>query len=98
MPAKSPPPTAPESPPLVQASLLPRLFAVLFGSFLGLALLKFGNPPIMEKYTTTPEDIYQVIFASPWPIGWAYILLGGLVIAGLLAVRWRRAAPLWITG
>lgn len=96
MPAKSPPPTAPESPPLVQASLLPRLFAVLFGSFLGLALLKFGNPPIMEKYTTTPEDIYQVIFASPWPIGWAYVMLGALVVAGLFAVRWRPAAPLWI--
>ena len=98
MPAKSPPPAAPESPALVQPSLLPRVFAALFGAFLGLALLKFGNPPIMEKYTTTPEDIYQVIFASPWPIGWAYVMIGGLVVAGLFAVRWRPAAPLWIVG
>jgi hypothetical protein len=98
MPPKSPTPKASDLPALFGGDLLPRVFAALFGGFLGLGLLKFGNPPIMEKYTTTPEDIYQVIFASPWPIGWAYILLGGLVIAGLLAVRWRRAAPLWITG
>jgi len=28
--------------------LLPRIFAGLFGAFLGLSLLKFGNPPILE--------------------------------------------------
>ena len=86
MTAKSSPARAPELPHLFGASLLPRVFAALFGAFLGLGLLKFGNPPIMEKYTTNPEDIYQVIFASPWPIGWAYVLLGGLVFAGLFAV------------
>ena len=36
--------------------LLLRVFAGLFGGFLGLVLLKFGNPPIMEKWVTTPTN------------------------------------------
>ena len=36
--------------------LLPRIFAGLFGAFLGLCLLKFGNPPITEKWVTAPDE------------------------------------------
>jgi O-antigen ligase len=78
--------------------MIPRVFAALFGAFLGLALLKFGTPPIMEKYTTAPEDVYQVILGSPWPIAWGHTLLAGLVLLGVFAFRWRSASPLWILG
>ena len=37
-----------------QDELLPSIFAALFGAFLGLTLLKFGNPPITEKWVAHP--------------------------------------------
>ena len=52
--------------------LLPRLFALAFGVFLGLSLLKFGNPPVMEKFVTAPANIYEFVLGTPWPISWAY--------------------------
>jgi hypothetical protein len=65
-------------------------FSVIFGLFLGLCLLKFGNPPIMEKYVTQPTDIYELIFGYPWPIAWAYRLLAFVALLGIasgLALR-----------
>lgn len=60
------------------------------GAFLGLSLLKFGNPAIMEKWVTPPTDIFEFILGNPWPISWAYILLIGLV---LLLFRFSRSKP-----
>src|SRR5436190_2162618 len=72
-------------------SLLARLFASLFGAFLALSLLKFGNPPIMEKYVVAPSNPYEVLLSTPWPISWAYWLLFPLAILGFLVmVRSRR--------
>src|SRR5207245_8807754 len=73
-----------------------RLFAPFFGAFLGLSLLKFGNPPIMEKWVTPPADIYEFVLAGPWPIGWAYTFLGFLVIFGLFATRPQVPRHLWL--
>ncbi len=70
---------------------LPRIFAGLLGAFLGLSLLKFGNPPIMEKWVTAPSDVYELVLGYPWPISWAYRLLGLVVIVGA-CVAWRRFA------
>jgi len=67
-------------------------FSVAFGLFLGLCLLKFGNPPIMEKYVNRPSDIYELLFAFPWPIGWAYRLLTLLTILGIGCVLVLRRA------
>jgi hypothetical protein len=66
----------------------PGLFGALFGAFLGLALLKFGNPPIMEKWVTAPTNAYEFVLNSPWPINWAYWLFGVVVVLGLLSARW----------
>jgi len=60
------------------------------GAFLGLSLLKFGNPAIMEKWVSPPTDIFEFVLGNPWPIAWAYILLTGLV---LLALRFSRSTP-----
>jgi O-antigen ligase len=75
---------------------LPRIFAGLFGAFLGLSLLKFGNPPIMEKWVSPPADIYEFLLASPWPIAWAYWLLGMIGVVGLLAACRIAGAPRWL--
>lgn len=76
--------------------LLPRIFAGLFGSFLGLSLLKFGNPPIMEKWVTPPGGFYEFLFGYPWPMTWAYWLLGFIALVGLFVARWRLNAPKWL--
>ncbi len=89
---KPPPkPTAAEG-----EGLLPRLFAGFFGAFLGLSLLKFGNPPIFERWVSAPADVYQFILWSPWPIAWAYWALGLVAVLGLLIARWRTEAPGWL--
>jgi len=75
---------------------LARIFAGVFGAFLGLALLKFGDPPIMEKYVTAPSGFWEFLIATPWPIHWAYSLLLGVSLLGICAARWRPAAPLWL--
>ena len=70
-----------------------RLFPALFGAFLGLALLKFGNPPIMEEFVTRPSNGWELVLNSPWPINWGYIALGLVVLTGLLAGRWSTGTP-----
>lgn len=64
----------------------------LVGAFFGLTLLKFGNPPIMEQYVTAPENCWQLVLGSPWPITWAYALLAAVTAVGLfgLSFRWPR--------
>jgi O-antigen ligase len=76
--------------------MLPAIFAGLFGVFLGVALLKFGNPPLMEKYNSAPANIYEFLLGFPWPIGWAYAALGVVAVPGLLAARWELNAPRWL--
>src|SRR5881296_1556837 len=71
----------------------PTLFAGLFGAFLGLALLKFGNPPIMEKWVSAPADIYEFLLGYPWPISWAYGLFILVALIGLLIARANSGAP-----
>jgi O-antigen ligase len=80
----------------VTESLPARIFAALFGAFLGLSLLKFGNPPIMEVYVTAPNDLYEFLLSTPWPIAWAYWLLGALSILGILMARWKLDIPWWL--
>ena len=90
-PAGSPPPSA-----AAAGEWPPRAFAGVFGAFLALSLLKFGNPPIMEKWTVPPADIWTFIFGSPWPIAWAYGLLVLVGLFGLAAARFRKDLPWWL--
>jgi len=77
---------------------LPRFFALCFGAFLGLTLIKFGNPPIFESWVTAPGNIYEFVLGSPWPITWAYGLMGLVVIAGLFVGQWKPNVPHWLVG
>lgn len=70
------------------------LFAGAFGAFIGLALLKFGNPPVMEHMISPPQDGYEFLLGTPWPITWAHMLLAGLVVFALIATRDAPCRPL----
>lgn len=72
------------------------LFAGIFGGFLAISLLKFGNPPIFEKFVTAPEGFAQFLLNSPWPILWGYGLLALVAVIGLAIASWRNlAGPRW---
>ncbi len=88
---KHPAPSCEASPRLAE-----RVFPVLFGCFLGLTLLKFGNPPIMEKFVETPSNAWEFVIGYPWPISWGYGMLGGLGLLALFAARWRPPSLRWI--
>src|SRR5580704_13876202 len=70
------------------------IFAVCFGALLGLCLLKFGNPVVMEKFVERPGDIYQWIF-NGWPVVIAHWLLTAVVCLGIAVAQWNtRKVPL----
>ena len=76
------------------------LYALIFGALLGLSLLKFGNPVILDRAVAAPTNLYEArIYA--WPVLWAYWLLGPLALIGFgLAItmkpRWPGARCLWV--
>ena len=78
--------------------MLPSIFAGLFGAVLGLALLKFGNPPITEKWVTAPANGWEFLLGYPWPIAWAYWLLVPVGALGIAVARWKPVAPVWLVG
>jgi O-antigen ligase len=76
-------------------SVWPTLFAGLLGALLGLCLLKFGNPPITEKYVIAPTTFWEFLLGYPWPIAWAYRLLALVAVIGLIVAlrsnhRWTQ--------
>ena len=73
-----------------------RVLPALFGAFLGLSLLKFGNPPITEKWVNVPTNIYEFLLGYPWPISWAMGLLILLCVVGLFVANWKVFAPRWL--
>jgi O-antigen ligase len=82
--------------PPKREELVPRLFAGLFGAFLGLCLLKFGNPPITEKWVTAPEGFWEFLLGYPWPIAWAYGLLALVGVVGMAVAQRKSAAAWWL--
>ncbi len=82
--------------PVTPAEKADWLFPALMGAFLGLAFLKFGNPPIMAKFETAPTNIYEFIMGYPWPSAWAYAGLIALGIAGAAWARPKAHRPHWL--
>ncbi len=65
------------------------------GAFLGLALLKFCNPPIMEKLVEPPGELAEWLL-SAWPVQVGYWLLALVVVVGLFSVQFRVSVPKWL--
>jgi len=73
----------------------PRTFSTLFGALLGLSLLKFGNPVVLEKFITPPQNYYDWLI-SAWPISIGYWLLAAVAAMGLLIARWEISVSRWL--
>jgi hypothetical protein len=73
----------------------PRIFSALFGAVLGLSLLKFGNPVVLEKFIAPPQN-YHDWLVSAWPASIGYWLLAAVAAIGLLIVRWEISVSKWL--
>jgi hypothetical protein len=76
-----------------------RLYALGFGLFLGLAILKFGNPVILDQKISPPVSPSE-FWTYAWPTHWGNWILLPLALAGAaLAVigkpRWPSTRRLW---
>lgn len=75
-----------------------RLVGVAWGLFLGLAIVKFGNPLAIEAAIRPPESLSDWI-EDPWPISWSRIaaapILAGVLAAGLGRLKGARGGSYW---
>ena len=76
------------------------LYALAFGAFLGVAIVKFGNPVILDQKIPPPTSL-QEVWTYAWPPHWAFWLLVPLALIGVgmgvgLNARWRSSRWLWI--
>lgn len=76
------------------------LYALAFGLFLGLAILKFGNPVILDNIIIPPSSFSET-WTGFWPTHWANWILLPLAIAGAVLAfakksRWSQTKWLWL--
>ena len=93
---KSPAPTRPAAIRITAATI----YSTVFGLFLGLAVVKFGNPVILDRIIESPASVSDFLH-NAWPLHWAIGLLVILVVIGAaLALakrpRWPGNRWLWI--
>jgi len=72
-----------------------RIVCLLIGAWLGIALLKFGNPVVFEGMFPPPKDFTQILYLQ-WPAKWGF---AGVAILALLAIplfRFPKKVPKWI--
>ena len=78
----------------------PGFYALVFGLFLGLAILKFGNPVILDQKIAPPVSPSEFL-ADAWPTHWGNWILLPLSLAGAALVfvsrpRWPGTRWLWL--
>jgi hypothetical protein len=76
------------------------LYAIVFGLFLGLSILKLGNPVVLEQRITPPATLHEA-WVYAWPARWGEWLLAPLALVGAglglaMKARWRAARWLWM--
>jgi hypothetical protein len=75
-------------------------YALGFGLFLGLAILKFGNPVILDQKIAPPVSPSE-FWSDAWPTHWGNWILLPLALAGAALVfasrpRWPGTRRLWL--
>ena len=75
-------------------------YALVFGLFLGLAILKFGNPVILDQKITPPVSPSE-FWSDAWPTHWSNWILLPLALTGAALVftskpRWPGTRWLWL--
>jgi O-antigen ligase len=75
-------------------------YALAYGLFLGLTILKFGNPVILDGKITPPAS-FSEFWNDPWPTHWANWILPPLVLVGAAIVfsrkmTWPGTKWLWL--
>jgi len=83
--------------PPVTPAWLEELFAGYMGLLLGLGLLKFGNPVILDRLIEPPADVYEILL-QPWPVAWGIALLMPAVALFFLARPRKPEMPRWVIG
>ncbi len=85
---------------LRQPSVSSGVYALVFGLFLGLCILKFGNPVVLDQKITAPTDLKEA-WRYAWPVHWAFGLVLMFAMAGAWQIvsaksRWPVTRWLWI--
>jgi hypothetical protein len=68
------------------------LYMLAFGLFLGLAILKFGNPVILDQKIFPPDTLAEY-WSDSWPTHWAYWIFLPLVAIGGILIISQPATP-----
>ncbi|MBL9171960.1 MAG: O-antigen ligase family protein [Verrucomicrobiales bacterium] len=59
-----------------------RVWLLLWGGLLGLSVLKFGNPVVLDRQIPAPGS-WSDAMSDPWPVRWAWWLLLPLVLPAI---------------
>jgi len=65
------------------------------GVWLALALIKFGNPIILDQQIRAPANLDELLI-QPWPVAWGYALLAFVFIVGWRCWSWHAPVPTWL--
>lgn len=88
-------PTSRSAPATPARGWLQTAFAAAVGLWLGLALLKFGNPVILDHLVGAPGNFEELLWQA-WPVSWGYGVLAGVIGLGLAAMGWQWQRRHWL--
>jgi hypothetical protein len=71
------------------------VFSGAVGVWLALALIKFGNPVILEQQIQAPATREEFLI-FPWPMTWGYVLFAAAALCGWKYWRWGTPVPPWL--
>src|SRR5580704_11078420 len=69
-------------------------FAIAAGLFFLVAIVKFGDPVVLDDLVQAPQGGQAALFES-WPVKWGYWLLWPLIAVGLAVVDWKKPKFKW---
>ncbi len=71
-------------------------FALVLGLFLGLALLKFGNPVILDGRIIPPTSLLEALSVTqPWPTRWGnWLMLALAAVGAVIGIMQRNRGAL----